>query len=101
MDCSGLTCTAFRSVNIQLPRTATDQGAMGKAVGLSELRPGDLVFFTDRKGHKKITHVGIVTEVKGKKEVRFIHASTRAGVVEENLYEEWYLPLFIKGARIF
>jgi cell wall-associated NlpC family hydrolase len=100
IDCSGLTYTAFKSVHIDLPRTADEQSLRAKSLKLHELKPGDLVFFTDKKGHKKITHVGIVTEVKGTKEIKFIHASTHAGVVEENLCTEWYMALFIKGGRI-
>jgi len=100
MDCSGLTYTAFKSVHIDLPRTAVEQSQRVKTLKLTELKPGDMVFFTDKKGHKKITHVGIVTEVKGTKEIKFIHASTHAGVIEENLCSQWYLAIFIKGGRI-
>jgi cell wall-associated NlpC family hydrolase len=101
IDCSGLTCQAYKSIGIQLPRTADDQGNYGKKVEMNELKPGDLVFFTDKKGNSKITHVGIVTEVSGKNSVKFIHASTKKGVTESELFSDYYKPLFVKAMRVF
>lgn len=98
MDCSGLTGHAFRAVNIALPRSAEDQAKVGEKVKINELRPGDLLFFATGKKRRKITHVGIVTEVRGKSVVKFIHASTSLGVVETNLYTDYYEKRF-RGAR--
>ena len=100
IDCSGLTCVSYKSADIVLPRTAGDQSTFGKSVSLSELRRGDLVFFTDKKGNKKITHVGIITEVKGDSFAKFIHASTKAGVVEVELFSDYYKPLILKAVRV-
>lgn len=100
MDCSGLVYTSFKSANIQLPRTSGEQSKTGKSVSIKALEPGDLVFFTDKKGHKKVTHVGIVTEVNGGKNIKFIHASTKLGVVENDLYAEYYISIFIKATRV-
>src|SRR6478735_2436907 len=41
MDCSGLTTTAFKSVNIQLPRTSQEQSQKYKTVNMGQLKPGD------------------------------------------------------------
>ncbi len=101
IDCSGLTSVSFKSADIVLPRTANDQSTYGKTVSLNDLKRGDLVFFTDKKGNKKITHVGIITEVKGDGFAKFIHASTRAGVVEVELFSDYYKPLILKAVRIF
>lgn len=102
MDCSGLVYTSFKdAAHIELPRTSTEQSKAGKSISLDDLQPGDLVFFTDKAGNKKITHVGIVTETKGRKNVKFIHASTKLGVVENDLYSEYYISIFIKAVRIF
>jgi probable lipoprotein NlpC len=100
-DCSGLMYTSFKTVNLILPRTATAQSQMGKEVKIRDLEKGDLLFFTDVKGHTKITHVGLVTDISGHEHVKFIHASTHAGVVEANLYDAYYLPIFIKAVRLF
>lgn len=52
-DCSGLVCYVFAQLGCRLPRVTFSQVLTGSPVGLSELRPGDLVFF--RRNH----HVGI------------------------------------------
>lgn len=101
MDCSGLLVSSFKSAGITLPRTSADQSRYGKKVSLYELQPGDLVFFSAKQGRGKITHVGLVTEVRGRKDVRFIHASTSLGVVENNLHSDYYRKIFIKAQRPF
>jgi cell wall-associated NlpC family hydrolase len=101
IDCSGLTCASFKSIDIALPRIANDQSNFGKNVSLSDIKKGDLVFFTDKKGNKKITHVGIITEVKSDGTAKFIHASTKLGVVETDLFSNYYKPLIVKAVRVF
>ncbi|MZD09392.1 glycoside hydrolase [Streptomyces sp. SID5785] len=53
-DCSGLTQAAWKSAGISLPRTTWDQVEVGTTVPLSDIQPGDLVFFYD-----DISHVGL------------------------------------------
>jgi cell wall-associated NlpC family hydrolase len=102
MDCSGLLVIAFQSAGIQLPRTTRDQVKTGRNVGLYDLQPGDLVFFAAQKKRPgKITHVGLVTEVRNKHDVQFIHASTKLGVVENNIYSNYYRGIFVKARRVF
>jgi cell wall-associated NlpC family hydrolase len=98
IDCSGLTGRAFQSINVSLPRTADVQAKQGEKIKKEELQPGDLVFFATGKKKRVITHVGIVTEVKGNDNVKFIHASTSLGVMETNLYSEYFIKRF-RGAR--
>jgi len=100
MDCSGLTGNAFQAVNLTLPRTADAQAEVGEKIKKKDVKPGDLVFFATGKKRREITHVGIVTEVKGKDNVKFIHASTTLGVVETNLYSEYYDTRFRTARRI-
>ena len=100
MDCSGLTGNAFQAIDLTLPRTADAQADVGEKVKRKDVKPGDLVFFATGKRRREITHVGIVTEVKGKDNVKFIHASTTLGVVETNLYTEYYETRFRKARRI-
>jgi cell wall-associated NlpC family hydrolase len=44
-DCSGLTLYVYRHLGVSLPHGATAQAALGHAVSLHRLRPGDLVFW--------------------------------------------------------
>ncbi|HZX74103.1 MAG TPA: C40 family peptidase [Cyclobacteriaceae bacterium] len=100
MDCSSLTGFAYRSINITLPRQSEDQALVGQKIKMKDLEPGDLVFFATGKKRREITHVGIVTETKAKDNIKFIHASTTLGVVETNIYSEYYLKRFRIARRI-
>ncbi len=53
-DCSGLTMKAYASAGVGLPRTSQAQFGVGMPVSLSQLAPGDLVFY-----YSGISHVGI------------------------------------------
>jgi peptidoglycan DL-endopeptidase CwlO len=44
-DCSGLTQAAWRAAGVSLPRTTYQQIDAGKRISVSQLRPGDLVFY--------------------------------------------------------
>lgn len=91
---------SYRTINISLPRESESQALMGEKVKLKALKPGDLVFFATGKKRRKITHVGLVTEVRGKEDVRFIHASSSLGVIETNLYSDYFLKHFRLARRI-
>jgi cell wall-associated NlpC family hydrolase len=43
-DCSGLMLYSFRSIGIELPRTAAAQQLFGTSISPTEVKPGDLVF---------------------------------------------------------
>ncbi len=100
LDCSGLTGNAYNSVNIKLPRQAADQAKVGDKVKMKDVRPGDLLFFATGKKKREITHVGIVTDVKSGDNVKFIHASTSVGVVETNLFTDYYIKRFRLARRV-
>ncbi|AYB29466.1 NlpC/P60 family protein [Chryseolinea soli] len=98
MDCSGLLINSFQAVNVALPRSSEAQSKVGEEVTMKELEPGDLVFFATGRRKREVTHVGLVTDVRGKEDVKFIHSSSSLGVVETNLYAEYYQKRF-RGAR--
>jgi len=100
IDCSALLLHSFKSVKVRLPRVSSDQAKVGERVRIKDLKPGDMLFFATGKKKNAITHAGIVTAVKGKKEVRFIHASTSLGVTESNLYSNYYLTRFKRARRV-
>jgi peptidoglycan DL-endopeptidase CwlO len=59
-DCSGLVQWAFAQAGIRMPRVAVDQARAGPAVPVSELEPGDLLFYhTDPTDPGYISHVAI------------------------------------------
>lgn len=101
MDCSALLFHSFKSINIDLPRTSELQAKKGKKVRRKDLEVGDMVFFATGKKRRQINHAGIVTMVRGNKDVRFIHASTSLGVTESNLYSDYYQKRFRRARRAF
>lgn len=92
LDCSGLVLRVYEKIGIPVARTARDLFDQGRAVRTEKLRPGDLVFFQNTAG-RGITHVGIYI---GKS--RFIHASTRKGVITSGMGETYYAQRYA-GAR--
>jgi hypothetical protein len=69
IDCSALVQLAFKSINIPLPRDASQQVNHGAQIDFAiEWQVGDMAFFDNEEG--KITHVGIIC---GKDKI--LHAS--------------------------
>jgi len=69
IDCSALVQVAFKSVNIQLPRDASQQVNYGIQIDFAtEWKVGDVAFFDNEEG--KITHTGLIV---GKDKI--LHAS--------------------------
>lgn len=77
-DCSGLVRFVLAHLDLQVPRTAALQAAVGEMLpaDTAALRPGDLLFFG--RG-RRVTHIGIYVG-----EGRFVHASSAAGRVVES-----------------
>ncbi|MBK8167540.1 MAG: C40 family peptidase [bacterium] len=90
-DCSGLALYVYRQLGIALPRVSADQASTGVHVDRTELRPGDLVFFSLRSA---FDHVGIFLGNN-----RFVHAPRRQEPVRiDNLDDAWWNRAY-KGAR--
>ncbi len=59
-DCSGLVQWSFRQAGVVMPRVAADQARTGPSVPVSQLAPGDLLFYhTDPTAPGYISHVAI------------------------------------------
>ena len=97
IDCSALMYLSFNQGGIELPRSAKDQSKFGKNVKLGRVRPGDLVFFKFKQKGEKSWHSGIIVSVE-KNKIRFVHASSSRGVIESDLYSDYYYKN-IKGFR--
>jgi len=93
LDCSGLVQYVFQQVTgVALPRTAQQMSRIGERVKLSELEPGDLVFFNTRRF--AFSHVGIYLG-----DNRFIHAPARGREVEVATIDAGYWQKRFNGAR--
>lgn len=99
-DCSGFTSFVYRTEDIQLMRRSADQYTQGKRVSLSELKKGDLVFFSGSRGGSRVGHVGMVVEADNdSRSFRFIHASCH-GVREDSSTDSYYSSRYIGACRI-
>lgn len=106
LDCSGYVQTVFGTQNIFLPRDADQQKGFSVPVAetlnkLSELKPGDLIFFSGNR--KYPTHVGIYIG-----NGQFIHSSPKgaySGVKINTLrgggeYDKMLQGIYFGGGRI-
>ncbi len=91
-DCSGFTQYVLKQNGITIPRTAAEQYQSGVSILKSNLKVGDLVFFTTYK--PGASHVGFYMG-----DGKFIHASSGAKQVTiSELSEPYYTQKYI-GAR--
>lgn len=90
VDCSAFVSMLYRKVyGKDLPRTSRDMADRIKRKYDKQLKEGDLVFFSF--GGRNIDHVGIYLH-NGK----FVHVSTRKGVIISNLSDSWYAKYFTR-----
>jgi murein DD-endopeptidase len=82
-DCSGLVYYAFRETGFRVPRTTGAQLRHSRPVPLSELLPGDLLFFRQRSS--RVSHVGIYVGNDW-----FIHAPSRGKRVSYDSIQNHY-----------
>jgi cell wall-associated NlpC family hydrolase len=94
-DCSGLVLHVHGRAGIEVPRTAAQQFRAARPVDITDLAPGDLVFFrTQRRG---VDHVGVYVG-----QGQFVHAPRRARPVSlERLDDPYYMPRFAGAGRFW
>lgn len=91
-DCSGFMRYVFARHGVSLPRLAQQQFHVGRPVGIDEIRPGDLVFFTTIA--PGASHVGLAI---GPDE--FVHAPGTRGRVRVERMSAGYWSRRYLGAR--
>lgn len=101
-DCSGFTMYVYSQHGYSLPHSATSQWQSGlgtRVYSISELQPGDLVFFNDpsRNVGKACSHAGIYTG-----DGQFIHSSSSrsGGVIVSSLTSGYYNTYFVGGIQV-
>lgn len=78
-DCSGFTMSVFRKFGVSLSHHAASQAKEGSKISVSELQPGDLVFYANSRG--AINHVALY--IGGG---RVIHASSPSTGIKISKY---------------
>lgn len=78
-DCSGFVLAVYRNFGVSLPHSSRAQANCGTNISVSEVKPGDLVFYGSGRG---INHVAMYI---GNGQV--VHASnSRTGIIISNMY---------------
>jgi cell wall-associated NlpC family hydrolase len=93
IDCSGFVYITYRStLGIMLPNTTKTQSKVGRRITQKRLRAGDLVFFRTSFSTR---HVGIYLESR-----KFMHVSTKKGVMISSLDNAYWSKKYWKSMRI-
>ncbi|TSJ42287.1 NlpC/P60 family protein [Fluviicola chungangensis] len=100
-DCSGFIYYVMGNFGMRLSRSSPGIAEFGKTVKLSELQPGDLMFFKGRNTRSSgVGHVAMVVEVK-EGIIKFIHSSTSRGVIIDTFNNSgYYVPRYLKSKRL-
>ena len=100
-DCSGLMYYIYKQLGHPIARGSSSQYYnSGYFVSTSEMQPGDLIFFFDRRydssgGTLPTTHVGMYAG-----DGQFIHASTTSYRVQYDSIYGYYAPYIVGAKRI-
>ena len=79
-DCSGFTYSIYAHFGYSIPRTSRDQAnSAGREVSLSDLQPGDLIFYRNSSG--VVNHVALYTG-----NGRVVHASNARDGIKTSSY---------------
>jgi murein DD-endopeptidase / murein LD-carboxypeptidase len=94
-DCSSFIQYIFNKNGIKLPRVSSSQALKGKKVAKSQLKKGDLVFFTSRRTGKKIGHVGVYIGNN-----KFMHTYRGPGVTTESINTNYWKKHYVTARRV-
>lgn len=91
-DCSGFVCWTYKSVGVNLPRTAREQSVVGEKVqDPAQMKAGDIVAFRHpRRGYHTGIYVG---------DGKFIHSPRRRSTVSVASMDDPYFSRTFLGAR--
>ena len=94
IDCSGFASVLYKEVfGKELSGPSASISKQCRKISINELREGDLVFF--KIDSKEISHIGVYLQNN-----KFVHATTKAGVMIDDLNEEYYRNYFETAGRI-
>ncbi len=94
IDCSGFTGVLYASVyNKKVSASSRAIYEETKRINVSDLKEGDLVFFIING--KSVSHVGVYLQHN-----KFVHASTRRGVIISDLDEPYYKKYYHGAGRV-
>ena len=94
IDCSGFISVLYKQIYfLELSGSSESIFHQCKALNKEELKEGDLVFF--KIDSSKISHIGLYLQNN-----KFVHASTKAGVIINDMDEDYYKKRYFKSGRL-
>ncbi len=94
IDCSGFVNIFYNDVfNKKIPRTVNDIYLNSNEINKNEINEGDFIFF--KIDSKKVSHIGIYLLND-----KFVHASSKKGIMISDLNEPYFQKSFLKFGRI-
>ncbi|MDR3098103.1 MAG: C40 family peptidase [Paraburkholderia sp.] len=93
LDCSGFVRYVFQdTLGMNLPRRAEEMSRVGEKVSMSNLKPGDLVFFNTMR--RTFSHVGIYIG-----DNKFVHSPSTGSTIRVDDLDSGYWEKRFTGAR--
>ena len=93
LDCSGFVRYVFQdTLGLSLPRRAEEMSRVGEKVSMSNLKPGDLVFFNTMR--RSFSHVGIYIG-----DNKFVHSPSTGSTIRVDDLDDGYWEKRFQGAR--
>ena len=93
LDCSGFVRYVFQdTLGMKLPRRAEEMSRVGEKVKMSDLQPGDLVFFNTMR--RTFSHVGIYIG-----DNKFVHSPSTGSTIRVDELDDGYWEKRFTGAR--
>jgi cell wall-associated NlpC family hydrolase len=93
LDCSGFVRYVFQdTLGMTLPRRAEEMSRVGEKVTVSDLKPGDLVFFNTMR--RSFSHVGIYIG-----DNKFVHSPSTGSTIRVDDMDDGYWEKRFTGAR--
>ena len=93
LDCSGFVRYVFQdTLGMTLPRRAEEMSRVGEKVRISDLKPGDLVFFNTMR--RTFSHVGIYIG-----DNKFVHSPSTGSTIRVDDLDDRYWEKRFTGAR--
>lgn len=99
-DCSGFINYVFGNFGFDLVRTSYGLAELGTTVKLSEIQPGDLMFFKGSNVNStKVGHVALVIEVTPEA-IKFIHSANSGVRIDNFKTSKYYIQRYVKTKRL-
>ncbi len=99
-DCSGFINYIFGNFGFSLVRTSYGLAEIGETIALSEIQPGDLMFFKGSNVNStSVGHVAMVIDVTPK-EIKFIHSANGGVQITNFKSSKYYIQRYVKTKRL-